>query len=97
MELEMRLFFCTIALCLTIITLDAQILTKQLEAPQFDTVAVDPLIHQDLRAVLKQLEELEEVKKQLVQRVVDIAKSHGIKPEEIAGFTQDHKILKRKK
>lgn len=107
----MRTFFCTIALCLTIITLSAQgryteaaqaakaMTNEQLKekAPQFDTVALVPLIREDLVSVLKQIEDLEQLKSQLVQRVVDIAKSHGIKPEEISGFTRDNKIIKRRK
>ncbi len=107
----MRLFFCTIALSLTIITLSAQgnyseaaqrakeLTNEQLkgQAPQFDTIALQPLVQEDFNAILKQLGEIERAKEELVQRILMIAKSHGIKPEEMSGFTRDNKILKRRK
>lgn len=88
----MRTFFCTIILSFTIIALSAQDSTK------FDTIQLAIYIQEDFQAIVKQLEEVEKAKQDLVGQLILIAKSHGIKPEEIAGFTQDNKsILKRTK
>ena len=85
-----RLIIITL-LCLFTITIKAQ------DTIEFDTIALSSYIQKDFEAIVKQINELERVRQDLTKNLILIAKSHGIKPEEIAGWTEDNKSILKKK
>ncbi len=101
------IFFCLIACCTVIIPLNAQdyseaaqkareLTNKQLAAPIFDTVPLAPYIQEDFAKIVSRWIQLRQELDALEYQINLIARSHGIKPEEMGPIT--HKsILKRKK
>lgn len=70
--------------------------SAQQDTLKLDTIDLNPQSKVVLKQITEQLQQIEETKRQLEEKLIILLTGAGIDPKKVAGFTQDFKILSRK-
>lgn len=70
--------------------------SAQQDTTTLDTIDLNPQSKTIVKQITEQLQQIEETKRGLEEKLIILLTGAGIDPKKVAGFTQDYKILSRK-